>query len=152
MPAEAGERQHKRLENLADVVYGVAIVLLVAAMPTPHSEGLEGTSLVEFLAETYELILGSAVGLFLVGTYWLQNNAVNGILSHTDTRHSSLVLLQLVVMLLYFYAIGLGEDLDHAPGVLVIQSATLALMGAAGISGLAYASGRGRLVRDDVEV
>ena len=81
-------RQHGRLETLADVVYGVAIVLLVVEMPTPRSEGMLGASLGEFLAEHYELMIGSAVSLFLVVTYWIQNNALSGILAHTDNRHS----------------------------------------------------------------
>ena len=131
---ERERRQRRRLETLADVIYGVAIVLLVVGLPTPRTEGFEGTSLVAFLAEYYEPILGSAVGLFLVVTYWIQNNAVAGVLSHTDNRHSTLMLAQLILMLGYFYSTTLSEELDHPPGVLAVQSGALALMGIVGIA------------------
>ena len=81
-------RQKQRLETLADVIYGVAIVLLVSTMPTPSSVGGGDGSLLTFLAESYELLIGDAITLFLIVTYWTQNNAVNGILTRTDGRHS----------------------------------------------------------------
>ena len=147
------QRQQKgRLETLADVIYGVVIVLLVTEIPTPHSEGFEGSSLIGFVTESFELIIGQAIALLLVVMYWLQSNAVNGILSQTDNRHSALVIAQLILMLLYFYLTALSEQLGHTPPVLALQSAALALMGIIGILGLAYASGKGRLLQAGVSV
>ncbi len=148
---EQQQRQRERLERLADVVYGVAIVLLVAELPSPHSEGLKGLTLLEFLGETYEIIVGAVVGLFLVVTYWMQSNAVNGILTHTDNRHSALVVSQLIVMMFYFYTVGLSTDLGHPMALLFVQSVSLAGMGLIGISGLYYAAGKGALLGADVD-
>ncbi len=143
-------RQRDRLERLSDVVYGVVIVLLVANMPTPSSAGLEGASITEFLASVYEVMIASAIALIMVVSYWIQSNAITGILTHTDDRHSSLSIGRLVMMLAYFYATGLSEEFAHPRALLAAQSAALALVGAFGILTLAYAAGRGGLVQEDV--
>ncbi len=147
------DKQHQqkhRLETLVDVIYGVVIVLLVTEFPTPLSEDFQGNSLIGFVVESFELIIGQAIALFVVVMYWLQSNAVNGILSQTDNRHSALVISQLILMLLYFYSTALSEQLGHTPPALALQSGALALMGIVGILGLAYASGKRRLLQAGV--
>ena len=143
-------RQKVRLENLADVVYGVAIVMLVAGVPTPGSEHFEGDSLSAFFSENIDLILAEVIVLFLLVVYWLQSNAINGILSNTDNRHSSLVLAQLIVMLLFFYFTVLSAEVGHPPALLAVQSGAIALMGIIGIVGLLYAAGKGGLLLSGV--
>ncbi len=143
-------RQKVRLENLVDVVYGVAIVMMVVVAPTPGTEYFEGDTLSEFLSEHIDLIIAYAIVLFLLVVYWLQSNAINGILSNTDNRHSSLVLAQLIVMLLFFYFTVLSAEVGHPPALLAVQSAAIALMGIIGIVGLLYAAGKGGLLLSGV--
>ena len=150
--SEDARREHQkgRLETLADVVYGVTIVLLVSSLPTPASEGMPGVDLATFLAATYELIVSGTIALAMIVTYWIQHNAVTGILARTNGRHSTLSIVQLIVMLVYFYAGALSTELGHPASLLALQSATLASMGVIGMVALRHATGEARLVRDDV--
>ena len=73
--------------------------------------------------------LVGALGLVLVISYWLQNVAVLSTLQRRDRRHATLVLVQLVFLLFYLVGVGLGVDFEMHVSTLLLQSASLLLMG-----------------------
>jgi len=142
-------RQFARLETLVDCVYAVVIVLLVANLPVPSDAGHESLSLPDFLSEQYEEIIGSVMGLVLVVVYWIQHNSLFAVIDRTDNRHTVISLVQLILLLIYFYATGLAIDFQQVTSVLILQSVALALMGVASLWGLAYSAKDRRLLAED---
>ncbi len=144
--SEKEKRQLERLETLLDVIYGVVIVLVVYTLPSPESPTDETAW--RYLVNQREDFIAVGVGLMLMITYWLQNNAQLGHLGRTDTTHTALSILQTFLLLAYLFAFSLGIDLEQEGGTLVLQSLTLGLMGVVGIFNWTYASRKGRLLSD----
>lgn len=153
-PSEAdlqrGTRQLRRIESLVDGVYALIIVLTVLELPLPADEGLTGVSVIEFLRTYVNAYMPALIAIVLVVIYWTQNNLLFGNLSRTDDRHAIISLLQIFLLLLYFYTIGLGLDLDNPPAALALQSAAVVLIGLCSLAGWSYASHNRRLLAPEV--
>ena len=153
-PSEAdlkrGTRQLRRIESLVDCVYALVIVLTVMELPLPADEGLMGVSVSEFLRTHVDDYIPAIIAIILVVIYWIQNNVLFGNLSRTDDRHATISLLQIFMLLLYFYTIGLGLDLDNPPSALALQSIAVVLIGLCSLAGWTYASRNRRLLAPEV--
>ena len=143
---QRGARQLRRLETLVDGVFALVIVLTVFELPLPVDEGLTAVSVSEFLRTHVVTFLPVLIAIVLVVIYWIQNNILFGNLSRTDDRHTTIFILQIFFLLLYFYTIGLGLDLDNPPGALALQSAAVTLVGLTALAGWSYASRNHRLL------
>ena len=117
---QRGARQLRRIESLVDGVFALVIVLTVFELPLPANEGLIAVSLSEFLRAHVDAYLPAMIAIVIVVIYWIQNNILFGNLSRTDDRHTVISILQIFFLLLYFYTIGLGLDLDNPPGALAL--------------------------------
>jgi len=153
-PSEAdlqrGTRQLRRIESLVDCVYALVIVLIVFELPLPADEGLTAVSVSEFLRAHVDAYLPVLIAIVLVVLYWTQNNVLFGNLSRTDDLHTVISLLQIFFLLLYFYTVGLGLDLDNPPSALALQSGAVVLVGLCSLAGWSYASRNRRLFAPEV--
>jgi uncharacterized membrane protein len=140
----------RRLEVLVDCFYALVIVICVAGLPMPRDVGWTEGDAWDFLARYGNDYLVGALGLVLVVSYWLQNVAVLGSLQRSDGRHAMLVLVQLVFLLFYLVGVGLGVDFEMHLSTLLLQSASLLLMGIVAMIAWAYASRDRRLLAEHV--
>ncbi len=147
---QRGARQLRRIESLVDGVFALVIVLTVVELPLPANDGLIAVSVSEFLRAHVDAYLPALIAIVLVVIYWIQNNILFGNLSRTDDRHTIISILQIFFLLLYFYTIGLGLDLDNPPGALALQSAAITLVGLAALAGWSYASRNRRLLTPEM--
>ena len=147
---QRGARQLRRIESLVDGVFALVIVLTVVELPLPANEGL-AVSVSEFLRAHVDAYLPAMIAIVLVVIYWIQNNILFGNLSRTDDRHTIISILQIFFLLLYFYTIGLGLDLDNPPGALALQSAAVTLVGLTALAGWSYASRNRRLLTPEMK-
>ena len=153
-PSEAdlqrGTRQLRRLESLVDCVFALVIVLTVFSLPLPADEGLTDVAVSEFLRAHLDAYLPVLIAIVLVVLYWTQNNILFGNLSRTDGPHTVISLFQIFFLLLYFYTIGLGLDLDNPPSALALQSGGVVLVGLCSLTGWSYASRNRQLLSPEV--
>ena len=153
-PSEAdlqrGTRQLRRLESLVDCVFALVIVLTVFSLPLPADEGMTDVAVSEFLRAHLDAYLPVLIAIVLVVLYWTQNNILFGNLSRTDGPHTVISLLQIFFLLLYFYTIGLGLDLDNPPSALALQSGGVVLVGLCSLTGWSYASRNRQLLSPEV--
>lgn len=144
-------RRHlDRLETLTDSIYALVIVLLVAQFPSPLNSEEQYQNLFQFLVAEKTDLVAPLIGLVLIITYWIQNNAVIGSLERTDNKHATLAIVQLIFVLLYLYSADLVDAFPDARSVLAIQSTVLASLGLLSIWGWKYACKDRRLISDDI--
>ena len=143
---ERDAKQLKRLERLIDVIFAILIWMILQNLPVPSADEFEALSNSEIIKEYQNSFLMIFIGMFLVITYWMQNNRVFGNLVRTDGRHTVLSLLQMVFLLLYIYTIGFEMEFSGRPVALAAQSITLALSGFTAVIAWAYAKKDRRLL------
>ncbi|MCK4839916.1 MAG: hypothetical protein KAS94_14015 [Desulfobulbaceae bacterium] len=90
------------------------------------------------------------IGFVLVSIYWYQNNKTTGNLVSTDMKHTTLSIVQLMFLLLYFYSIRLDMETQSDVLALFMQSVFLALAGYTGVSAWVYAYKNSDLISDAV--
>ena len=90
------------------------------------------------------------IGFFLIAIYWYQNNKTTGNLVSTDTKHTTLSIVQLMFLLLYFYSIRLDMETQSDVLALFMQSVSLALAGFTGVVAWVYAIKQSELVSEAV--
>ena len=147
----AHERRYlSRLESLVDSVYALVLVLLVADLPTAVNFPGDYDSPWQFLSEHWGAIGLLIPGLVLIVSYWLQHNALFGNLSHTDNRHAVLSIVQIIVLLIYFWSVAMQADFPDSQGILAIQSLLMATMGFIAIAAWRYACKDRRLLDDAI--
>jgi uncharacterized membrane protein len=151
---ETNDRGHValgRLETLVDSVFALVLVVLVADFPRP--DDLQMMDAGTFLSANFDTLIGAVIGLVVVLIYWLQSNALCGILERTDNRHSVMTVVQVFFVLTYLYMVGVALELENprSPGALAIQSGSAALIGIAAALAWWYASHKGRLIAPDVD-
>lgn len=150
-PTPQGRRKLRRLEVLMDSVFAIVIVMLAAGIPLPNDSGWSGDSLPAFLHTQINEISFAVIGMVMIVIFWLQNNLLFENLSCTDNRHSVLALVQIFLLLVYFYAIGLSMEFEDQTEGLAMQSIAAALVGIAAMTGWWYASTKRRLLSTETD-
>jgi uncharacterized membrane protein len=136
--------QLSRLETLMDVVYGLVIWRLFELLPRPEEDEIR--SLWEVLSANPKPLLSVVIGIVIVVIYWLQNNLLFGHLERTDSRHSSLAILQIFCLLLFLFAISVGTNYEAAIDLRVFESVTAMMVGIASYWGWYYAKHKANLI------
>jgi uncharacterized membrane protein len=136
--------QLSRLETLMDVIYGLVIWRLFQLLPRPTED--ETRSLWEVVTANPKPLLTIVIGMVIVVIYWLQNNLLFGHLERTDSRHSSLAILQIFCLLLFLFAISTGTNYESATDLRVFESLTAMLVGIASYWGWYYAKHKANLI------
>jgi uncharacterized membrane protein len=152
--AETVDRGHialGRLETLVDSVFALVLVVLVVDFPRPDDIQIRDAG--AFLSANVDTLIGAVIGLVVVLTYWLQSNALCGVLERTDNRHSVMTVVQVFFVLTYLYMVGSALQLDdpRSSGALAIQSGSAALIGIAAAAAWWYASYDRRLLAPDLD-
>ncbi len=145
---ERETRQLKRLWTLIDAVYAIVLVVMVLALPYPDELDWTGTSLWGFLVSQQEGLILALIGTIIVVLYWVQSNVLFGNLARTDNRHTILALIQIFLLMLYLYSIGLGVEFPEDPHALALQSILACLVGLAAAGSWRYACHNRRLLSD----
>jgi hypothetical protein len=91
------------------------------------------------------------IGIFLIITYWGQNNRIFGNLVRTNSVHAVLSILQLILLLLYLYTVVFEMEFPGLPISLAAQSLTLALTGYVAVITWNYARKNRRLLSDAID-
>ncbi len=144
------ENQLVRLERLVDVFYALVIFQLFLIVPTPETTGKTWESLGDYLSDHGINIALSLVGVVVVIVYWLQSNALLGVLRRTDAVHTAYSIFQLICLLTFLYSMKLGIELgEPSTGNWAFESAAATAVGLFAL--LAYSRARQKgLLRDDV--
>ena len=149
--AEREARQLGRLQTLIDVVFALLIVRILVLMPNPSEITWTGRKdLLDFLAAhsgRFEVII---VGTVFILIYWVQNNRTFGNLRRTDGTHAALSIVQIVLLLLYFYFVRMGVEFKGDIASLFFQSVFLALTGFAAVAAWSYALKDRRLLSESI--
>jgi len=142
-------RQLERLGTLTDVVYGVALVLIIQWLPLPeesHSGGV--VWLLDLWAEYAGNIVSVIIGLVFTIIYWLRSNTLMAALDRTDGVHTGLSIASLFFFLLLVYVVRVSAEVA-APSRRAGESVAVALIGIA--AGAAWWWARRRsLVREGI--
>ena len=147
---ERDMRQLGRLQTLIDVVFGLLIIRLFSLLPhltNPESGNFD--PLVIF-TETGENFVMFFIGFVLIAIYWYQNNKTTGNLVRIDIIHTTLSIVQLMFLLLYFYSVRLDMETQSDVLALLMQSVTLALAGFTNVVAWVYVTKHSDLVSEAV--
>lgn len=147
---ERDKRQLGRLQTLIDVVFGLMIIRLFTLLPhLTNPESGDFDPLIIF-TESGENFVMFVIGFVLIAIYWYQNNKTTGNLISTDTKHTTLSIVQLMFLLLYFYSIRLDMETHSDVLALFMQSVFLALAGYTGVAAWVYAYKNSDLISEAV--
>jgi len=81
--------QLQRLGTLTDVVYAVALVLIISWLPLPEESHATGAVwILDLWAEYSQNIIAVAIGLVFSIMYWIRSNTLMTALDRTDGVHS----------------------------------------------------------------
>lgn len=121
--------QLERLSILTDVVYGVALVLVVTWLPLPEESHSGGAVwLFDLWAEYSQNIIGVTIGLVFAIIYWIRSNTLMTALDRTDGVHTGLSIASVFFLLLLLYVVRVSADVA-APSRRVGESIAVALIG-----------------------
>jgi len=123
--------QLARLATLTDVVYAVALVLIISWLPLPeesHSGGVVWIG--ELWAEYANNIVAVVIGLVFTIMYWLRSNTMLTAIDRTDAVHTGLSILSVFFLLLLLYVVRVSEQVA-APSRRAGESIAVALIGIA---------------------
>jgi hypothetical protein len=129
--SSTARNQLARLAILTDVVYGVALVLVVTWLPLPgesHSGG--AVWLLDLWAEYSNNIIGVVIGLVFTIIYWIRSNTLLSALDRTDGMHTGLSIASVFFLLLLLYIVRVSADVA-APSRRAGESVAVALIGIA---------------------
>jgi uncharacterized membrane protein len=141
--------QLERLATLTDVVYAVALVLIVSWLPLPeesHSAGV--VWLLDLWTEYSNNIIGVLIGLVFSIIYWIRSNTLMTALDRTDGVHTGLSIASVFFLLLLLYIVRVSADVA-APSRRAGESIAVALIGIAAGAAWWWAR-RKNLVRDGI--
>ena len=142
--------QLQRLARMIDVVYAIIIWRAFMLLPRPAAEQLNWEHIGAFLSANIGGFLAVAIGIAVTIIYWIQNNALFGNLQSTDSRHTTLAILQLFFLLIFLVSLRLGIDLGASNFTRAFESVAAALVGIAGGWGWLYAVKNHRLLLPEV--
>jgi uncharacterized membrane protein len=138
-----------RLATLTDVVYAVALVLIVSWLPLPEESHTGGAVwLLELWAEYSNNIVAVVIGLAFTIIYWLRSNTLMSALDRTDGVHTGLSIASVFFLLLLLYVVRVSSEVA-APSRRAWESAAVALIGIAAAAAWWWARRKG-LVREGI--
>lgn len=146
---ETARDQLARLATLTDVVYAVALVLVVSWLPLPE-EGRSGgvVWIADLWAEHAGSIVAVVIGLVFVILYWIRSNTLMTAVDHTDGLHTAFSIASVFFLLLLLYVVRVSGQVA-APSRRAGESVAVALIGCAAGAAWWYARRKG-LVRDGI--
>jgi uncharacterized membrane protein len=123
--------QLARLTVLTDVVYAVALVLVIQWLPLPSESHTEGAVwLFDLFAEHGGNLLSAFIGLVFVIIYWLRSNTLLSALERTDAWHTAFSIASVFFLLLLLYIVRVSAEVA-APSRRAGESVAVALIGLA---------------------
>lgn len=141
--------QLRRLATLTDVVYAVALVLIIQWLPVPEESHSGGAVwLLDLWAEYADNIISVVIGLVFTIIYWLRSNTLMTALDRTDGVHTGLSIVSVFFLLLLLYVVRVSAEVA-APSRRVGESLAVALIGIAAGTGWWWARRKG-LVREGI--
>jgi uncharacterized membrane protein len=147
--AGTARSQLERLSVLTDVVYGVALVLVVTWLPLPEESHTAGAVwLFDLWAEYSQNIIAVVIGLVFTIIYWIRSNTLMTALDRTDGVHTGLSIASVFFLLLLLYVVRVSADVA-APSRRAGESIAVALIGIAAGAAWWWAR-RKNLVREGI--
>ena len=144
--AGTARSQLERLSVLTDVVYGVALVLIVTWLPLPEESHAAGALwIVDLWAEYSNNLIAVIIGLVFSIIYWIRSNTLMTALNRTDGIHTGLSIASVFFLLLLLYVVRVSAEVA-APSRRAGESIAVALIGIAAGAAWWWAR-RKRLVR-----
>jgi uncharacterized membrane protein len=123
--------QLARLTVLTDVVYAVALVLVIQWLPLPSESRTEGAVwLFDLFAEHGGNLVSAFIGLVFVIIYWLRSNTLLSALERTDAWHTAFSIASVFFLLLLLYIVRVSAEVA-APSRRAGESVAAALIGLA---------------------
>ena len=123
--------QLERLSVLTDVVYGVALVLVVSWLPLPEESHSTGAVwLFDLWVEYSQNIIAVVIGLAFTIIYWIRSNTLMTALDRTDGVHTGLSIASVFFLLLLLYVVRVSAEVA-APSRRAGESIAVALIGIA---------------------
>jgi uncharacterized membrane protein len=153
MPEQAyratAKSQLERLATLTDVVYAVALVLIVQWLPLPEeSQSTGAVWLLDLWAEYSNNIISVIIGLVFSIVYWIRSNTLMTALDRTDGVHTGLSIASVFFLLLLLYMVRVSAEVA-APSRRAGESIAVALIGIAAGAAWWWARKKG-LVREGI--
>ena len=141
--------QLQRLGTLTDVVYAVALVLVISWLPLPEESHSTGAVwLLDLWAEYSQNIIAVVIGLVFSIMYWIRSNTLMTALDRTDGVHTGLSIASVFFLLLLLYIVRVSAEVA-APSRRAGESVAVALIGIAAGAAWWWARRQG-LVRDGI--
>ena len=141
------QNQLQRLGTLTDVVYAVALVLIISWLPLPEESQSTGAIWIfDLWAEHSQNIMAVVVGLVFSIMYWIRSNTLMTALDRTDGVHTGLSIVSVFFLLLLLYVVRVSSEVA-APSRRAGESVAVALIGIAAGAAWWWARRKG-LVRD----
>ena len=130
-PQWTARSQLTRLATLTDVVYGVALVLVITWLPMPEESHSGGAVWIRDLwIENSDNMIAVAIGLVFSIIYWMRSNALMTALDRTDGVHTGLSIASVFFLLLLLYVVRISAEVA-APSRRAGESVAVALIGIA---------------------
>jgi hypothetical protein len=147
--AGTARSQLERLATLTDVVYGVALVLVISWLPLPEESHATGAVWIfDLWAENSQNIVAVVIGLVFSIMYWIRSNTLMTSLDRTDGVHTGLSIASVFFLLLLLYVVRVSAEVA-APSRRAGESIAVALIGIAAGAAWWWARRKG-LVREGV--
>ena len=141
--------QLERLATLTDVVYAVALVLIISWLPLPEESHATGTVwILDLWAEYSDSIISVIIGLVFTIVYWIRSNTLMTALDRTDGVHTGFSIASVFFLLLLLYMVRVSAEVA-APSRRAGESVAVALIGLAAGAAWWWARRKG-LVREGV--
>ena len=122
-------RQLERLGTLTDVVYGVALELIISWLPLPEDSQATGAVWIfDLWAENSQNIIAVVIGLVFSIMYWIRSNTLMTALDRTDGVHTGLAIASVFFLLVLLYVVRVSTELA-APSRRAGESIAVALIG-----------------------
>jgi uncharacterized membrane protein len=147
--SKTARSQLERLATLTDVVYGVALVLIISWLPLPEESQATGAVwILDLWAENSQNIIAVVIGLVFSIMYWIRSNTLMTALDRTDGVHTGLAIASVFFLLLLLYVVRVSAEVA-APSRRAGESIAVALIGIAAGAAWWWARRKG-LVREGI--
>ncbi len=145
---ETARHQLVRLGTLTDVVYAVALVLVISWLPLPEESHTGGAVwIMDLWAEYSQNIIATVIGLVFIIMYWLRSNTMLTALERTDGVHTGLSIASVFFLLLLLYVVRVSAEVA-APSRRAGESVAVALIGIAAGAAWWWARRKGLVVAE----